>query len=217
MTANGEKPKGSAAQRIEAALIEDIATGRVAPGARLDEVRLAERFGASRTPVREALTRLLAQGVLVSGEKRGVRVAEYSKEELAQIFEAMYEIEAVCARMAAQRLTLLARSQIEEAQIACLHAAQAGDRPAYLQANEALHLAIYQATGNPFIAELARDFRKRTGPFRAKKFQTDADLIASAESHGPLLASIFSADSNTADAGMRSHMTQSFIRVLAAN
>lgn len=207
----------STVQRIEAALTEEISVGELTPGMRLDEVKLAERFGVSRTPIREALNRLTAQGILVPGEKRGVFVAEYSREELAQIFEAMHEIEAACARIASQRLSLLARSDIEHAQAECMSAAQAGDRPGYLRANEAFHLAIYQATRNPYMAEIATEFRRRTGPFRAKKFETAQDLIDSAESHRELIENIFSEDSNTASNGMRSHMTASFVQTLKVN
>lgn len=207
----------SSSARIEAALLEDIAIGELEPGARLDETRLAERFGVSRTPVREALNRLTAQGVLVVGEKRGVRVAQYGREELAQMFEAMHEIEALCAGLAAQRLTLLSRSELENAQAECIAAAETGDRLRYLKANEALHFLIYRATKNVYIENLAVDFRRRTGPFRAKKFATRDDLIASAQSHEELLQTIFSADSERASDGMRRHMTASFLRVLALN
>jgi DNA-binding GntR family transcriptional regulator len=210
-------PRGSTVARIEAALRDDIAAGALAPGERLDEVRLTERFGVSRTPVREALTRLTAQGILVPGEKRGVRVAEYSRDELAQIFEAMHEIEAACARVAAKRLSLLTRAEIEAAQAACRAAALTGDLQHYLRANEAFHAAIYRATGNPYLAEIASEFRHRTGPFRAKKFADEADLVASADSHEDLIASIFSEDSKAASEGMRAHMTASFLQTLAAN
>jgi len=209
--------KLSTVQRIESTLMEEISVGELSPGMRLDEVRLAERFGVSRTPIREALSRLTAQGILIPGEKRGVFVAEYSREELSQIFEAMHEIEAACARIASQRLNLLARTDIEFAQTECMEAAQAGDRAGYLRANEAFHTAIYQATGNPYMAEIATEFRRRTGPFRAKKFATKEDLIKSAESHRALIDNIFSEDSNTASNGMRSHMTESFVQTLKAN
>jgi DNA-binding GntR family transcriptional regulator len=215
MTITTEKTtRGNSAQRIEAALIEDIAAGVLQPGERLDEVKLTERFGVSRTPIREALTRLTAQAILVPGEKRGVRVAQYSRTELAQIFEAMHEIESTCARIAAQRLTLLSRAEIEKAQAACIAAAECGDRLGYLRANEAFHQAIYRATGNPYIEEIASDFRRRTGPFRAKKFATNADLVASAESHQDLISCIFSEDSQAASDGMRAHMTASFLKTI---
>ena len=212
-----DQSKMSTAKRIEAALLEDISAGELAPGQRMDEVRLANRFGASRTPVREALSRLTAQGILVQGEKRGVFVAEYTLQELSQIFEAMHEIEAACARIAAQRLNLLSRTAILNAQAACIDAAETGDRTAYLHANEAFHMAIYQATGNPYMAELASEFRQRTGPFRAKKFAEREDLISSAKSHQDLIDKIFSEDSTTASNGMRSHMTESFMAALKAN
>ena len=211
------QPRSATRHKIEAALLDDIAAGLLQPGERLDETKLAERFGVSRTPVREALSGLTAQGVLVAGEKRGVRVAQYSREELGQMFEAMQEIESICARLASQRLTLLARAEIEAAQAACADAAAKNDRIAYIKANEQLHLSIYRATENAYIFELASDFRRKTGPFRAKKLETQEDLNASVESHVDLLAKIFSEDVQTAVDGMRKHMTESFMRVLAAN
>ena len=209
--------RGSTVGRIEAALLEDISAGVLAPGTRLDEVKLTERFGVSRTPVREALTRLTAQGILIPGEKRGVQVAEYSREELAQMFESMHEIESACARIASQRLTLLSRSEIEAAQAVCIVAAEKGELLEYMRANEAFHLAIYSATGNPYMAEIATEFRRRTGPFRAKKFASKEDMIASARSHQDLIGYIFSEDSRAAAEGMRAHMTASFMQTLAVN
>lgn len=217
MAAKSAQAKVSAAQRIEEELLDDIAIGLLKPGARLDETRLAERFGVSRTPVREALNRLAAHDVLEPGDRRGMRVARYSLEDLAHMFEAMHEIETLCARLAAQRLTLLARSRIEAAQAHCVATAQTGDLVDYLRANEAFHHEIYEATRNPHIIQLATEFRRRTGPFRAKKFATKEDLVASAKSHEELLQKIFSADSAVASEGMRKHMEESFVRVLALN
>ncbi|MEM9966778.1 MAG: GntR family transcriptional regulator [Pseudomonadota bacterium] len=211
------KARVSTTRRIEAALLDEISIGALKPGTRLDETGLARRFSTSRTPVREALGRLTAQGVLVQGERRGVFVAEYSREQLSHIFEAMHEIEAACARIAAQRLTLLSRTEIEAAQADCVEAAEAGDRSKYLRANEAFHMSIYRATGNPYMAEIASDFRRRTAPFRAKKFASEDDLRASAESHQDLIANIFSADTTLASNGMRSHMTHSFLETLKVN
>ncbi len=216
-TNHADGQKHSRAQGIEQVLLEEIGTGGLRPGQRLDEAGLARRFGTSRTPVREALSRLTAQGILIQGERRGVFVAQYSREELSQIFEAMHEIETACARIASQRLTFLSRSEIEAAQAACMVAAESGDRMQYLCANESFHLAIYRATGNPYIAEIASEFRRRTGPFRAKKFATHDDLLASAQSHQELINDIFSEDSATASRSMRSHMTASFLDTIRAN
>lgn len=211
-----EPEKLSTSQRIERALIDSISAGELAPGTHLDETSLVSKYGVSRTPIREALKSLAAQGVLVSGEKRGLFVAQYSREELGQIFEAMHEIEIACARIASQRLSLLSRSRIEAAQADCVEAAESGDISRYLRANEAFHLEIYNATGNPYIAEIASEFRRRTGPFRAKRFKNIDDIKASAKGHESLIADIFSENSATATNGMRTHMAESFLKALKA-
>ena len=64
---------------------------------------------------------------------------------------------------------------------------------------------------------MAADFRRRTGPFRARKFATDADLLASAAGHEALLETIFSADAGTAQRGMQDHMRRSYLDALAAH
>ena len=204
----------SPADRISAALIVDIAAGLLEPGQRLDEVSLATRFETSRTPVREALTRLVAQKILTAESGRGVRVAIYSVSELAQMFEAMQEIEAVCAKLAAQRLTLLSESEILNQQAAMKKAAIAGDRIAFLKANEAFHQAIYRATQNPYFAELASSFRYRTGPFRAKRYQTKEDLLESIETHDALVKSIIGHIDADSEASLKRRMARSYIETL---
>ena len=207
----------STSEWIEKILADCIATGQIMPAERLDELGLSVCFGVSRTPVREALNRLHAQGIVVSGKKRGLFVATYSREELAQMFEAMHEIEITCARLVAQRLNLLTRCELENCQKACLQAAERGDTVAYLRANENFHNCIYQATGNIYMSEIASRFRRRTGPFRAKKFQSKEDLVESACSHDSLLRDIFSQDSTTASNGMRNHMRESYLKTLKMN
>lgn len=214
---DGGGERGSSAARIEAALAAEVGAGLLEPGQRLDETRLAGRFGTSRTPVREALARLVASGLLASEARRGVRVPHYTREQLGQMFEAMQEIEAVCARLAAQRLTLLSRAAIEAAQAECAAAAGASDVPRYLQANEAFHRAIYAATQNPYVADLAAELRRRTGPARAKKFAGSEDLHASVAGHEALLAVIASGDASGAHDGMRAHLTESYLRALSLN
>ncbi len=200
---------------IEETLRGDISSGQIGTSERLDETKLAERFEVSRTPVREALNRLVAQGILVSNGRRGVWVAEYTREELAHMFEAMQEIEALCAGIAAKRLTFLARSNIESAQAECVATAKANDRSGFLRANEAFHMAIYKATENPFVFELAAGFRQRTGPFRAKKLSSAEDLLASAKTHEAIIKHIFATDSAAAASHMSEHMKDTFMSILA--
>lgn len=75
-------PRPTATDRIEEALMEDIATGRLKPGQRLDELALTQRFGVSRTPIREALNRLAAQGILVPSGLRGLKSSSIVERNL---------------------------------------------------------------------------------------------------------------------------------------
>ena len=210
-----EDSAASAPERIAAALIQDISQGRVAPGVRLDEMSLAKRFGVSRTPVREALNRLVAKQILVNRGRRGVAVAEISREDLAQMFEAMSEMEALCARLAAQRMPLLLRSRMEEAQRNCVKAAEENNREAYLEHNEQFHYFIYQGTQNQYIEEMATLFRQRTGPFRSWKFRSQEDLLRSAEGHAAIIALIGAARFDDASTEMRRHVMSNNLRILA--
>ena len=205
----------SAPERIVAALVKDISQGKIAPGVRLDEMSLANRFGVSRTPVREALNRLVAKQILVNRGRRGVVVAEVSREDLAQMFEAMSEMEALCARLAAQRMPLLLRSQMEEAQRNCVKAAEENDRESYLVHNDRFHFAIYQGTQNRYIEEMATLFRQRTGPFRAWKFRSQEDLLRSVEEHAEIVSLIGAARFDDASMAIRRHVMNNNLRILA--
>ena len=203
--------------KIELELIANISAGLIPPGAKIDEAALAIQFKCSRTPVREAIAGLVAKGVLQSQTRPGIYVRSYSRVELGEMLEAMQELETICARLVAQRLTLLSRSELESAQKKCREAAEAGDFPAYLRANDRFHQALYKATQNHFISEIAVEFRQRTGPFRAKKFAKKQDLLDSAAGHDRLLNSIFSEDMKIAAEEMRVHVTQSYMETLEAN
>ena len=98
---------------LKDAIAEAILTGELAPGQRLDEVSVAQRFAVSRTPVREALKQLAAMELIELRPHRGAVVAGLDPERLAELFEAMTEIEAACARIAAVKLTGPGRARLE--------------------------------------------------------------------------------------------------------
>lgn len=84
---------------------DDIATGRYQSRARIDDASLAERFGVSRTPIREALLRLAASGLVELRPHRGAIVSSPDPRRLIEMFEVMAELEAMCGRLVARRLT----------------------------------------------------------------------------------------------------------------
>ncbi len=93
------------AEELRLQLADEIVRGVLPPGAALDETDIARRFNVSRTPVREALRQLVASGLVEARAHRGAVVAQPSIERLTGMFEAMAELEALCAGLAAERMT----------------------------------------------------------------------------------------------------------------
>ncbi|MDB5654774.1 MAG: GntR family transcriptional regulator, partial [Tardiphaga sp.] len=101
--------KVTRAEELRLQLADDIVRGVLRPGAALDETEIAKRFEVSRTPVREALRQLAASGLVDSRAHRGAFVAQPSLERLTGMFEAMAELEALCAGLAAERMLAVER------------------------------------------------------------------------------------------------------------
>src|SRR3954465_176473 len=101
------------AEELRLQLADDIVRGALAPGSALDETDIARRFNVSRTPVREALRQLAASGLIDARAHRGAVVARPTIERLAEMFEAMAELEALCAGLAAERMLPAERHRLE--------------------------------------------------------------------------------------------------------
>src|SRR5437899_5225371 len=107
--------KVTRAEELRLQLADEIVRGVLAPGSGLDETDIARRFGVSRTPVREALRQLVASGLVEARAHRGAVVAQPSIERLTGMFEAMAELEALCAGLAAERMSPAERHRLEAA------------------------------------------------------------------------------------------------------
>ena len=135
-------------------LADEIVRGTLEPGAALDEMELARRFRVSRTPVREAIRQLTASGLIEARAHRAAVVARPSEERLIGMFEAMAELEALCAGFAAERMTGAERRALElvhEEMRALIHI---GDPQRFHEVNEAFHGAIYAGAHNAYLAEM---------------------------------------------------------------
>lgn len=201
-----KRPAETRTSRLTRALSDEIVSGRLAPGARLDEQSLADRFGLSRTPVREALGQLAAIGLVEKRPHRGVVVAEVTVERLGQMFEVMAELEAVCARLAARRMSEAARAALEAEHRAAEVLATCNDFEGYEAANRAFHRTICEGAGNPLILETAEDFRRRLTPFRRAQFHVEGRIARSFREHGAIVAAIVAGDEEAACARMRAHL-----------
>jgi DNA-binding GntR family transcriptional regulator len=154
------------ADRIAQALEQMIFDGTFADGDRLDEVQLAERFNVSRTPIREAFQRLALSGMAEAIPRRGVFVRQPGPVELIEMFEVMAELEAVCARLAASRITDAALKDLHATNARCDDAVQAQDADAYYRENERFHAILYRQSGNGFLEQECLRLHKRLQPFR---------------------------------------------------
>ena len=101
------------AEELRLQLADEIVRGALAPGAPLDETDIARRFNVSRTPVREALRQLAASGLVEARAHRGAVVARPTLDGLNEMFEAMAELEALCAGLAAERMPAAERARLE--------------------------------------------------------------------------------------------------------
>src|SRR6201991_3524656 len=106
--------RGLLSDRIRNALTDEITAGALAAGSALEEQQLADRFGASRTPVREALRQLVVSGLVEVRDRRGLVVARMTPERIMDMFETSAEVEAMCVRLATFRMTPLERSHLIE-------------------------------------------------------------------------------------------------------
>jgi DNA-binding GntR family transcriptional regulator len=197
---------GLLSDRIRNALTDAISSGELAPGTMLDEQQLADRYGASRTPVREALRQLATSGMVEVRPRRGVIVRHVTAEEVMDMFETMAELEAVCVRLATYRITPLERSRLLRVHEASEAAVVAGDVDAYDALNREFHEAIYRAAHNDFLADQAIAVRTRLNAFRRMQLRQDRRLVSSRAEHDAVMRAIAEGDGDEAARRMRAHM-----------
>ena len=194
------------AEELRLALADDIVRGLITPGAGLDETERARRFGVSRTPVREAIRQLAASGLVEVRAHRGAVVARPSEERLLGMFEAMAELEALCAGLAAERMTSPERAALETAHEELRALIYGGDPQRYHEVNEAFHATIYTGAHNSYLAELTHATRTRVQPFRRAQFRNLGRLAKSHLEHDRVVVAILRGDREGAAAAMRIHI-----------
>jgi DNA-binding GntR family transcriptional regulator len=193
---------------------EEIVRGELAPGMRLDEQSLADRFGVSRSPIRDALRQLAATQLVLYVPHRGFSVAAVEPSELDGLFETACEIEALCAKLCALRATPAERKQLEVLHTLSTSVLRAKDERRYSALNDELHNLIYAGTHNGALAEIAVNLRQRLAPFRARLFFTIGNRMQeSHREHGELIAAIIAQDADASSKAMHEHAARSAMNV----
>jgi len=196
------------ASRIQAQLGEDIIGGKYAPGSRLDERSLAEALGVSRTPVREALRQLATRGLVQLEPMRGAVVSSIGLREVADLLNASSELEALCARLSAESMSPMEKSELEYVFGMTKEKAAAGDLEGYLDANAEFHRLIVEGSHNPVLSDMVTGVRERLIPFR-RYHPADKDRFSkSVDAHQVIVQHILDGDSEKAYLAMRAHSVQ---------
>lgn len=194
------------AEELRLQLADEIVRGQLAPGAPLDETEIARRFSVSRTPVREALRQLAASGLIEARAHRGAVVARPTLERLNGMFEAMAELEALCAGLAAERMTATERAGLEAIHEELRMLSHAGNPERFHEVNERFHNAIYAGSQNGYIAEMTLATRVRVQPFRRAQFRNLGRLAKSHAEHDRVVVAIMRGDRTGAANAMRAHI-----------
>jgi DNA-binding GntR family transcriptional regulator len=187
-------------------LEQDIVTGTLRPGERLDEQTLAARFGVSRTPIREALMQLASAGLVELQARRGAFVASLSLREVIERFEVMAALEGACGALAARRLTDEERARLLQAHEACCREARSGNADAYYYANERFHQVLYDASHNGYLAEQTRQLHDRLKPYRRLQLRALSRVAASPAEHQAVVDAVLAGDGERAERMLKDHI-----------
>jgi DNA-binding GntR family transcriptional regulator len=195
-------------QEVAATLREQIFAGLYAPGSFLDELVLCERLQISRTPLREALKVLTAEGLLRHEPRRGCFISEVTEKDLDDIFPVIALLEGRCAFEAARNA-----SDADLAALTTLHErlnshAAAGRINDYYDTNFAIHEAIIALADNRWLAMAIADLRKILKLARSQQLHAPGRLQQSLSEHMAVFAALKARDSEGADAAMRTHLTR---------
>ncbi len=195
---------------ISSHLAEDIINGVFKPGQKLEEQAIAKRFNVSRTPVRDAFKQLAATGLIESRPHRGVTVIELNLDQLNDLFEALSEVEAICARLCAQRMTVVERKHLENLYLREAGVLEVEDDSTYFDYNEQIHSTVHKGAHNQALAEFAQDLRLKLSPFRGSVFFKEGNWPDHRSmEHDELVQAILASDTEKAYEAMRSHVTNS--------
>jgi DNA-binding GntR family transcriptional regulator len=203
-TKAGRLPKPAPASAYER-LKQAIITGELEPGAHLVETALARWCEVSRTPVREALTRLEQDGLVQHGP-RGLVVRERSPEEILDIYETRIVLEATAARLAAQRATALDRVRLGHA-LGLADDVDADDPSALSRANRELHRVIWQSTHNESLIDLLERLDLHLVRFPETTLAFPGRWEEAIAQHREIVAAIAAGDSELASRLATEHFT----------
>jgi DNA-binding GntR family transcriptional regulator len=195
------------AESVRIALEQDIFAGRLPPGASLDEETIARRFSVSRTPVREAMLQLIQSGLVEKQPRQGARVARTDIRTMIQLFEVMSELEGVCARFAARRMSQAEKDELADVHARSEGALKAGDQEAYYALSRRFHLLVIDGTHNDELIEMTNRLGIKLVPYRRFQLSYPGRPQSNLRDHAAILAAILANQPEIANDLFRKHTT----------
>ena len=174
------------------------------PGSWIDELKLAEEYGISRTPLREALKVLAAEGLVTMKVRRGAYVTEVSENDLSDVYHLLSLLESDAAGVVAERAT-----DAQRAELKALHAeleAAVGDREHFFAINERFHMQLLAIANNKWRDQMVADLRKVMKLNRAGSLLKQGRLEASLKEHRQIMAALRARNGPRVEQLMRAHI-----------
>lgn len=193
-------------QEVAERLRQRIFSHELQPGTRVDEQALADQYGISRTPLREALKVLAAEGLVTLKPRRGCYVTELAERDLEDIFPLMALLEGRCAFEATQKAGPGDLKRLEALHEKLERFAAKGDANGFFDANQEFHEALQALTGNRWLKQVIDDLRKVLKLTRRDSLRLEGRLKQSLEEHRRILAAIRERDAASAEALMHAHL-----------
>jgi DNA-binding GntR family transcriptional regulator len=193
-------------ERVYAHLREEILTNRLPAGTELQETALAAELGVSRGPIREAIGRLAAEGLVVVRPRRGAIVRALTKGEFLEAYQVREALEVMAARLAAVRLGPDELARLEELTGAMSEHAARDEVDAFFEANAAFHTALVDASGNRRLRELYGQLLGQMNRYRRRSLALRGSLQQSVAEHRAILEALDASDPDRAAQLMGDHI-----------
>ena len=191
--------------KIQKSLELDILSGKLKPGEKLDEVKLAKRFKVSRTPVREAISMLASENMVESHPGRSSVVAAHSVQQIFDMYEVLAVLEGLCANLAARRMSEDEQQKLKKMHLEMKKYADTDDWPQYRKLDESFHQLIYNGSHNEFLIEKVKSIRNRMMPYRRHYMKPPHCVEAPYQEHSRIVEAILGGSAVEADVALKEH------------
>jgi DNA-binding GntR family transcriptional regulator len=209
-----EAAEYSLVDRVIQTIVESVRAGRLIAGQRLVEADFTARLGVSRSVVREAFQRLMADGLLEMERHRGVRIREITPEDFDNIFAVRGALEALAARLATPVLKA-APDELVACHARLMEAVGAMDVHQFIALNHRFHDLIVQAANNPVLSDACRRLGNTIHQVEAKTMIHRQVMLSSAQEHQAILDAILRGDPDAAAAAAEAHQRKAAVAIRA--